>query len=491
MALGMCSVTNNFADLRTVFLHSRLRSIRSRLTLLYVLSAVGILALAVVSLQWALASSLQDEDDRFLDQKVQTLSLILRENPVESTRLRQEIDQAGGGLQFTPYYIRVLDGSKHSLVETVGMAVKVPAAFPHPVEFDGRGLTGTEWRAPDGRAYLLAACWVGIGGGRHLLYVALDVSHDDALIASYRQRMGVIFILGVLVSATAGAWVAKRGLRPLARITEAARGITPSRLSKRIGPSGWPDELSELAAAFDAMLNRLEESFTKLSRFSADIAHELRTPVGNLVGEAEVALSRTRTPDEYRRVIESGLEEYMRLSQIIEGLLFLARAESTDFEVSRTWLSGAAEVKAICEYFEAVADEQQTILSWESDEAILADSILLRRALANLTANALQSTPQGGQVTIALRTSQNGGSEVSVTDTGIGIAAADLPRVFNRFYQCDPARSRDGNGSGLGLSIVQSIMDAHGGTVHISSMLGIGTTVTLTFPGHLVSSDKN
>jgi len=475
--------TNSSTDLRVELPPPRLRSIRGRLTLLYVLSAVGMLALAIIFLQWALASSLQEEDDRFLGQKIQTLGLILRERPGNMAALRQEVEQAESGLQFTPYYVRILDGSGRLLTETAGMTAKVPAAFPRPEEFDGRELTGAEWRAPDGRAYLLAACWIGVGGGRHLLHVALDVSHDDALITSYRRKMGIIFGLGVLFSATAGAWVTKRGLRPLAQITEAARGITPSRLSGRIGPSGWPDELSELAAAFDAMLDRLEGSFTRLSRFSADIAHELRTPVGNLAGEAEVALSRTRTPEEYRRVIESSLEEYARLSQIIEGLLFLARAEATGFQVSRTWLGGSTEAEAIRDYFEAVADEQGVVVACEGDAAILADPMLLRRAVANLVANALQSTARGGRVTVAVRPLEDSCAEVSVADTGIGIAAVDLPRVFDRFYQCDPARSRTGHGSGLGLSIVQSIMDAHGGSVRISSPPGKGTTVILTFPG--------
>lgn len=485
MASGMCSVTSSSADPRAQFPPPRLRSIRGRLTLLYILSAVGILALAVVFLQWALASSLQDEDDRFLSQKVQTLRLILRECPVDSAALRQEVEQEGGVLQFTPYYIRVVDGAGRPLTETAGMAAHVPAPFPRPTEFDGRGLTGKEWRAPDGRAYLLASCWIGFGSGRHLLHVALDVSHDDALIASYRRKMAVIFVLGVLVSATAGAWVARRGLHPLAQITEAASRITPSRLNGRIGPSGWPDELSELVAAFDAMLDRLEDSFTRLSRFSADIAHELRTPVGNLAGEAEVSLSRVRTPDEYRQVIESSLEEYARLSQIIEGLLFLARAESTDFQVSRIQLVGAAEVDAIRDYFEAVADEQGVTVTCEGDAAILAAPTLLRRAVANLVSNALQSTSRGGRVTVAVRPLEDGSTEVSIADTGIGIAATDLPRVFDRFYQCDPSRSRDGRGSGLGLSIVQSIMAAHGGAVRISSTPGQGTMVLLTFPGQV------
>ncbi len=476
------SVTNNFPSPRLKSPSPRFRSIRGRLTLLYLLSAVGMLALAVLFLQWALASSFQDEDDRFLGQKVQTLRLILRERPENSAALRQEVEQEGGGLQFTPYYIRVLDGSGRPLTETAGMTAKVPASFPRPADFDGQGVTGVEWRAPDGRTYLLAAYWVGVGTDSRLLQVALDVSHDDALIASFRRKMALIFLLGVLISATAGAWVARQGLRPIAQMTEAASRITPSRLSGRIGPSGWPDELSELAAAFDAMLDRLEESFTRLSRFSADIAHELRTPVGNLVGEAEVALSRARTSDEYRRVIESGLEEYERLTQIIESLLFLARAESTDFQVSRTRLDGATEIEAIRDYFEVAADEQGVTVTCEGDAAILADPTLLRRAVANLVANALQSTPRGGWVTVTVRPLEDSGAEVSVADTGIGIAAADLPRVFDRFYQCDPSRSRDGHGSGLGLSVVQSIMDTHSGAVSISSAPGRGTTVLLTFP---------
>lgn len=465
-----------------------LGSIRARLALLYVLSAVAMFTLAAVALQWALTSSLQDEDARFLTQKVQTLRLVFLESPQDVAALRQEVNGGGSGSAFSPDYARVQDQDGLTLAETTGMSARVPAVFPQAMPFDGKTLAAREWQAPDGRNYLLAACWVGLGSDRHVFQVALDVSHDGAVIASFRRKMAAIFLVGVLASATVGAWVARQGLHPLAQITAAAQEITPSRLDGRIGPSGWPKELGALAAAFDAMLERLEESFTRLSQFSADIAHELRTPVSNLAGAAEVALSRSRTPAEYQRLIESSLEEYGRLSQIVEGLLFLARAETASFLVSREYLNGRVEAEAVCEYFEALSDEQEVRLDCEGEGLGLADRMLLRRAISNLVANAIQNTLPGGQVTVIVRalpgdSLDGSGAEVLVKDTGVGIAAADLKHLFDRFYQCDPARSHDGRGSGLGLSIVQSIMHAHGGSVHIHSTAGDGTRVTLRFPG--------
>ena len=161
-----------------------------------------------------------------------------------------------------------------------------------------------------------------------LLQVALDISHDETLLAYYRRTLVIVLFVGIVCSAAVGTVITRKGLRPLAAITTAAQRITAAHLHERIAPTRWPQELSSLATAFDAMLDRLEDAFSRLSQFSADLAHELRTPINNLVGEAEVALARGRTLDEYQQVIESSLEEYARLSHTIESLLFLARAEN-------------------------------------------------------------------------------------------------------------------------------------------------------------------
>jgi len=258
---------------------------------------------------------------------------------------------------------------------------------------------------------------------------------------------------GILFSILAGILAARKGLRPLAEIAKAAERISASQLHDRIGPKQWPGELTALTAAFDEMLKRLEDSFTRLSQFSSDLAHELRTPINNLMGEAEVALSRERPSGEYRQVLESSLEEYARLSRMIDGLLFLARAETKDKRISRTAIDARKEIEAVRDFHEAVASERGVQVTCQGNATINADPILFRRALSNLLSNALQYTPQGGMVTLLVSKTDGESVEVSVQDTGIGISPEHLPRIFDRFYRADPARSQYPQGTGLGLAL--------------------------------------
>lgn len=227
------------------------------------------------------------------------------------------------------------------------------------------------------------------------------------------------------------------------------------------------------------MLDRLEESFTRLSQFSADIAHELRTPVANVLGEAQVTLTRARTPDEYREVIESSVGECERLSGIIDNLLFLARSEARREQTQRTLFDGGAAVEKIVRFYETIAEEQNITLTWSGQAEIDADPMLFSRALSNLVDNALRFTPPGGSVRVAL-SAQAKGAKISVTDTGPGIAAQHLPRIFDRFYRVDSSRSSQG--TGLGLALVKSITDLHGGSAVVTSEVDRGTTVTIIFP---------
>jgi two-component system, OmpR family, heavy metal sensor histidine kinase CusS len=256
--------------------------------------------------------------------------------------------------------------------------------------------------------------------------------------------------------------------------------VQPAHLSERIEPMRWPLELRPLAASFDDMLRRLEESFTRLSQFSADLAHELRTPIGNMLGEAQVALTRERSSEEYRSVIESTAAECERLSGIIDNLLFLARAESAEQQTERLLFNGRAALEKIAAFYQASAEERHISITCSGEAEIFADPILFNRAIGNLVDNALRFTPDGGSIRIAIRDLRSG-AEISVSDTGSGIAPEHLPHVFHRFYRADPSRSSAG--TGLGLALVKSIVDLHGGSATIESELERGTTVILNFPG--------
>jgi two-component system heavy metal sensor histidine kinase CusS len=243
-------------------------------------------------------------------------------------------------------------------------------------------------------------------------------------------------------------------------------------------------EIRGLALAFNAMLERLEESFARMSRFSADIAHELRTPVNNIRGQAEVALARPRSPEEYVEVIASGLEESVRLSELIESLLFLARSESPGDHLKRTPEDIGRLLADLRDYYEVAATEAGVTMSStaERDNIVgYVDRMLLLRALGNLVSNALAHCSAGDTIVLtALRRDEQ--IHIVVRDTGSGIPADALPRVFDRLYRADPARSRNSGGAGLGLAIVRQIIHLHGGEVEIASSPGQGTTVLVILP---------
>jgi two-component system heavy metal sensor histidine kinase CusS len=230
------------------------------------------------------------------------------------------------------------------------------------------------------------------------------------------------------------------------------------------------------------MLDRLQDSFTRLSGFSADLAHELRTPINNLRGEAGVALSQARSPEEYRRTLESSLEEYARLTRLIDNMLFLARADGPTTVIERVPCDTHIAIEAVREFYEALAEDRGIKVRCEGRGMVNADPVLFRQAVSNLLSNALNHTSRGGQVVMRILQREDRGLEISVSDTGCGIAAEHLPRIFDRLYRVDPARSQNPNGAGLGLAIVKSIMGLHGGTVEAQSEQGRGSIFKLLFP---------
>jgi two-component system heavy metal sensor histidine kinase CusS len=457
-------------------------SVRGRLAFLYTLTSFGLLALSGFFLYWVLVSNLRREDVRSLFEKIQVVRVILRESPEV---LEHEV-KLESGPPSSKHYFRVMDEAGQTLMETPGMSdLAIEAAsFPPPLSMRKRQGKGIMVKSRDHRVYLLMSAWANVGrseGERRLLQAVLDISHEEAIIANYGRWLALVLFLGILVSAGAGVVVADSGMRPLREITQTVQRIRATQLNERINPSRWPTELRALAAAFDDMLLRLEDSFTRLSQFSTDLAHELRTPINNLMGEAEVTLSKARTLDEYQKVLESSLEEYSRLARMIDSLLFLARAEGTEVRIERAPVDARREIEAVREFYDALAEEKGITVACQGEASLEADPILFRRAVSNLLSNAIQYTPHGGNVTVSVAQHEDRSVEVNVSDTGGGIAPEHLPKIFDRFYRTDHARSYNPQGLGLGLAIVKTIMALHGGSVSVHSESGKGTTAALRF----------
>lgn len=303
-----------------------------------------------------------------------------------------------------------------------------------------------------------------------------------ATLGRYVPDLLAALLTGTLIATALGYFAVRRGMAPLRLVTAKANEISTNRLRGRMQAGDVPTELRELAAAFNAMLDRLEEGVLRLSGFAADLAHDLRTPINTLMMETQVALSRPRTGEQYEAALASNLEEYERIGRMIENTLFLARADSAQLALKPVALTLDRELGRIADYFEGVAAEAGVLLEVRAVDAVLeADAILFQRAVSNLVSNAIHHSRAGSTVVIDAEPVDAGaGTVVRVTNQGDGIAANQLHLVFERYYRSDPSRHGTRDGAGLGLAIVRAIMTLHRGSATIRSDGGV-TTFELRF----------
>lgn len=271
-----------------------------------------------------------------------------------------------------------------------------------------------------------------------------------------------------IVFSTLLVWLLLRhGLRPLHRVAAQAAQIHPLNLTLRLEEHDAPRELQQMVAMFNAMLERIAIGYERLSQFSADLAHEIRTPVGALIGQTQVALNRTRSATEYQQLLESNLEELNRLRLIVDNILFLAQADHAALDIEHTPLSLADELQKIADYFEGPADESELRFAVLASGLALVNAPLCRRAIHNLVVNALRYSTPGTTIRL-IGTQHEAGATIAVENDGLPIPAEQLERLFDRFYRADAARGRPAEASGLGLAIVKAIMGLHGGEARVS-----------------------
>lgn len=264
-------------------------------------------------------------------------------------------------------------------------------------------------------------------------------------------------------------------------MAQSARRITASRLNERLDPKDVPQELQGLVTSFNNLLGRLEDSFRRLSEFSADLAHDLRTPLTSLLGRSQAALLQKRNADEYRDAIEANVETAQRMSALVSDMLLLARADHAQGALAYERVDLREEVERLIEFFGIACEERGIGLAAHGRAKAFVDRGLLRRALSNLLSNAVRHSPDRGRVDVVLGREEHAVT-VSVIDRGAGVSAQHASRIFDRFYRADPSRTRISGGTGLGLAITQSIMRMHGGDVSLKSEPGKPTAFTLTFP---------
>lgn len=297
------------------------------------------------------------------------------------------------------------------------------------------------------------------------LTVLLDITHHQHFLQRMQQLIWLTVGLSALATALLGAWAARVSLRPLRRMTELAAGVSAQSLTTRLPVQNLPPELADLGQSLNAMLARLDDAFTRLSAFSADIAHELRTPLSNLLTHTQVTLTRPRSAADYEEALHSNLEDLQGMAQLVNDMLYLAKAEHGLMPAASEALDLTVEVEGLLEFFTPLAEEAGVVLSCHGAATVQGDRGMLRRALSNLLANALRFAPQEGQVRITLQQSATT-VIIEVANQGEPIAQQALARLFDRFYRADPARSGgQGEHAGLGLAITRSIIHAHAGTI--------------------------
>ncbi len=320
-------------------------------------------------------------------------------------------------------------------------------------------------------------------GKKYFVQVAASQAYNDDILRDLLGVLAVALLLATAIAVTGGFFLIRSSLRPLDSMAVRAQKITSRSLYERMPLSNTGDELQQLSISLNRMIERLEEAFHHISRFSADASHELRTPLTIMRGELEAAVQNSKIDPEAREALGTVLEETVRLSKIVDQLLAMSRLDAGEAFLEMSRFDFSELVRTTVEYMRLLADEKKLSLKVEAMEAVYVegDQSRLQQVVVNLLDNAIKYTPEGGSVSVNVR-AETDKAVLAVTDTGIGISEEGQAHIFERFYRTDKARSRQMGGTGLGLSIVKSIGAAHGGRVSVQSAEGNGSSFRFEIP---------
>jgi len=432
------------------------RSITFLLTLYFSIASTALLLFGGYFVGRLVDAHLMEQDQAVLEGKLELVRNVLSKVRTESELVAVHDKLAEALVGHHDLFVAVVAPDGRRLYRSEGFGLANGPAWSVP-SADAPQAAEASMREHEGRLFRFISMTAdtGIEGAQPAgIVVALDIDFHRQFMTDFRNSLWVSVAVGIALSALLGWFSARRGLAPARKALNLMQRVSADRLGERLPPESMPSELAPLAAAFNDMLARLEDSFRRLSDFSSDLAHELRTPVSNLMTQTQVALARARTADEYR--------EILYLAKADNGLI-TTRTESVDL---------ASEVERLFAFYEALAEERGVRLVLTGEGRARADRDMLRRAVSNLLSNAIRHTPRDGEIRVTVGAGRAGQTELSVENPGLPIAPEHLPRLFDRFYRVDASRRKEGEGAGLGLAIAKSIVEAHGGSISASSMEG-------------------
>ncbi|HTJ99936.1 MAG TPA: heavy metal sensor histidine kinase [Bordetella sp.] len=459
----------------------RRHSLTLRTALLFALLAALVVSMAGVYLYMSMETSMIARSDVGLIGRVDRFRALLRDTlTLDEIRARPGLFENMLGNEQDVLVFRLPDSDPVMDINPGRQSLPAiaPAAQDQPLS---RADVHPAMTVQGGPMRVVAAMTRTVDGQSVEIQAAHLLLNETRMLSVYRGQIALAVAVAFLSIAVLGYLALRRGLRPLRTMAAQAARITPASLDQRLNLADTPHELREVAASFNAMLDRLADGYQRLTQFSADLAHEIRTPIGALMGNCQVALYQRRTSAEYESVLASGLEELERLSRLVENILFLARADNAQSALEYAHLDLGAELRRVADYFEGLAEERGIQLQCEAVGGVYADAILFRRALGNLVANAVRYADVDSMVTLSTESLADA-VLVHVDNLGTPIPPERLHKLFDRFYRADLSRSASSDASGLGLAIVRAIMALHGGTAHAASLPDGHIRFTLRYP---------
>jgi heavy metal sensor kinase len=455
------------------------RSIGVRVTAWYALILILTFTVTGVALWLAILDSIHDRVDDDLRSRVTALQATLADEPGThgAARLNEQLNDAIG---LTPGpQVRIAEGGRAIGQWPAGVVWNAPPPDPARVSADGV----TQTVRVSGRPFRLLTAPLSVDGRRWSVEIRTPIDELYETLDEFAWSVLLASPLVLLLASAGGYWVSRRALAPVARVTQMAEAIGTHNLAERLPLRGVDDELDRLSVTLNGMFARLEDAFRRVTQFSADASHELRTPLAIIRTTAEVTRQRPRTETEYAAALDRIVAESERTSQLIDDLLLLARADADADRPVMEPMDFAETVRETCDEGRILADASGVRFTADLPPACSAigEPQALRRLFLILVDNAVKYTPAGGAVRVGM-TVEGGRATIEVRDTGVGIAPADVPRIFERFYRVASDRSRQTGGVGLGLAIAHWIATCHGGTIVVESQPGAGSAFRVTLP---------